>query len=81
MLALPEHKVYVDGRTDFYGEAFIRNFLDMTQARPGWREKLDANRVSWTLLTSNAPLTQALALLPEWRRIYSDPLVTIFRRE
>ena len=80
MYALPEHKVYVDGRTDFYGEAFIRDFLDMTELRPDWREKLDASRVNWTLLSTDTPLTQALALLPEWRRIYGDALVTIFRR-
>jgi len=80
MWVMPEHKVFVDGRTDFYGEAFIRDFLDMTQLRPGWREKLDASRVNWTLLTTDAPLTQALASLPEWRRVYSDPLATVYRR-
>lgn len=80
MWGLPEHKVFVDGRTDFYGEPFIRNFLDMTQLRPGWREKLDASRTSWTLLTTDHPLTQALALLPDWRLAYSDPLTTIYLR-
>ncbi|MCX6901100.1 MAG: hypothetical protein NT105_20695 [Verrucomicrobia bacterium] len=80
MWEMPEHKVFVDGRTDFYGEAFIRNFLDMTQLRPGWREKLDASKVGWTLLTTDHPLTQALALLPDWRRAYSDPLATIYTR-
>jgi len=80
MWVMPEHKVFVDGRTDFYGEPFIRNFLDMTQLRPGWREKLDASRVSWTLLTTDHPLTQALALLPDWRLAYSDPLATIYLR-
>lgn len=80
MWVIPEHKVFVDGRTDFYGEAFIRNFLDITQLRPGWCEKLDASRVSWTLLTTDHPLTQVLALLPEWRRVYSDPLATIYTR-
>jgi hypothetical protein len=77
MWVMPEHKVFVDGRTDFYGEAFIRDFLDMTQLRPGWREKLDDRKVGWTLLTTDAPLTQALASQPVWRRAYSDPLVTI----
>jgi hypothetical protein len=80
MWVMPERKVFVDGRTDFYGEAFIRNFLDMTQLRPGWRAKLDASKVSWTLLTTDHPLTQALALLPDWRRAYSDPLATIYTR-
>ncbi len=81
MLALPDHKVYVDGRTDFYGEAFIRDFVDMTQLNPGWREKLEASGVRWTLLTTDAPLTQALAQQPAWRRVYSDPLATIFHRD
>lgn len=80
MWVMPERKVFLDGRTDFYGEAFIRNFLAMTQLRPGWREKLDASKAGWTLLTTDHPLTQALALLPEWRRAYTDPLATIYTR-
>jgi len=80
MWAMPERKVFVDGRTDFYGEAFIRHFLDLTQLRPGWREKLNASKAGWTLLTTDHPLTQALALLPEWRLAYSDPLATIYTR-
>ncbi|MCX6910726.1 MAG: hypothetical protein NTY01_22160 [Verrucomicrobia bacterium] len=80
MWVMPERKVFVDGRTDFYGEAFIRNFLDMTQLQPEWREKLNASKVRWTLLTTDHPLTQALALLPDWRRAYTDPLATVFRR-
>ena len=78
MWVMPERKVFVDGRTDFYGEAFIRNFLDLTELRPGWREKLDTCKVSWTLLTTDHPLTQALALAQNWRLAYSDSLATIY---
>ena len=80
MRMMPEHKVYVDGRTDSYAEAFIRDFLDMTQLRPGWRTKLAASRADWTLLLTDAPLTQTLALMPEWHRAYSDSLATIYTR-
>ena len=31
--ALPEHRTFVDGRTDFYGEALIRQFDDTSALR------------------------------------------------
>lgn len=79
--ALPEHKVFVDGRTDFYGEGLIREFADVTALRPGWQKILRRHQVDWVLMPQRHRLNQALAALPaEWEKLHEDPVTKIWRR-
>ena len=77
---LPEHKVFVDGRTDFYGETFIREFSDTTALHTNWTQMLQKYDVGWTLMPNDYRLNLALALLPGWNCAYSDEVATIYRR-
>lgn len=77
---LPEHKVFSDGRADFYGEAFVHEMNAMTALQPGWQKTLEKYRVRWTLVPTVHRLNQVLALVPGWQRVYSDPVATIFVR-
>lgn len=79
--ALPEHRVFVDGRTDFYGEALIRQYDDTSLLHTNWQQALQQYNVSWTLLPSDQRLNLALALLPHWRCVYSNEVATIFRKQ
>ena len=81
MQALPEHRVFVDGRTDFYGEALIRQFDDTASLRTNWMDALTQYNVSWTLMPTDHRLNLALALLPGWERVYSNEVATIYRKE
>jgi hypothetical protein len=80
MQFLPEQRVFVDGRTDFYGTDLIKEF-DMT-ARLGtnWTAALDKYKVAWTLMPSDHRLNCALALSPAWRCMYSNKVATIYSR-
>lgn len=78
--ALPEHKVFVDGRADFYGEALVREYDEVDELRPRWREVLERYGVRWTLLPVNHRLNQALALQHDWQRIYTDEVAAIYRQ-
>ncbi len=75
---LPEHRVFVDGRTDFYGAALIRQFDDVSRLHTNWLDVLQQYNVSWTLLPPEEHLNVALALLPRWERVYSNKVATIF---
>jgi hypothetical protein len=77
--ALPEHRVFVDGRTDFYGESLIRQYDDTASLRTNWMQALEEYHVSWTLLPTEHRLNLALALLPGWQRVYSNEVATVFR--
>jgi len=81
MQALPEHKTFVDGRTDFFGEELIREFAETTALRPNWAAALGKYSVQWTLMPSDHRLNLALALLrPQWSCVHSDEVAMIWRK-
>jgi len=76
----PKGKVFVDGRSDFYGSRFGRAFLDLMQAKHGWERNLDHYDVHTVLLPVDAPLAATMKLAPRWRVIYDDGMAIVFRR-
>jgi hypothetical protein len=80
MQVLPEHKVFVDGRADFYGETLAKEFNDITMLHPNWLQVLEKYDVSWTLMPADHQLNVVLALIPEWKRVYADTVSVIYRR-
>jgi len=80
MQVLPEHKTYVDGRTDFFGEDFIREFADTTALRPNWNKPLEEHEVQWTLMPTNHRLNLGLAAWGRWSCVHSDAVAMVWRR-
>lgn len=78
--AWPEQRVFVDGRTDFYGEALIRDYCAVVELKTNWLAVLERYDVEWTLLPRRARLNQALAEIPRWRCAYTDEVAVIYRR-
>jgi hypothetical protein len=78
MLALPAHKVFVDGRNDFYGPEFIKEFDTVNGVRRSWDDVLQKYQVGWTILPSTHPLNNLLALRTDWKLVYTDPVATIY---
>jgi hypothetical protein len=66
-----ERKVFMDGRSDFYGAEFSKRYLRMVEVRPGW--KIEFNRWNFThvLLPPDYPLVPALEA-DGWQEIYRD---------
>jgi hypothetical protein len=73
--------VYIDGRADVYGDAFIKRFLTAYYVRPDWRAALDAYKPDYVLIEANASLAVLLDEAPEWERVYTDDVAVIFVRE
>ncbi len=80
MWYLPEHKVFVDGRADFYGESFVKEFDRTARLKPGWMDTFEKYKIEWTLLPVEHRLNTALSLLPGWERTYADEVAVIYRR-
>ena len=78
MLALPAHKVFVDGRNDFYGSELIQDFDTVNRAHPGWDDVLQKYKVGWTILPRAHPLNQLLALRKDWSLSYTDDVAAIY---
>jgi hypothetical protein len=76
----PDYPVFIDGRTDLYDDEFIREYVKVTLARPGWREVLDRYEVNFILIESDSILAAFLAEGDEWQSVYVDTIATIFLR-
>jgi hypothetical protein len=69
-------RVFFDGRSDFYGAAFLKQYGRLVQVRPGWQEYWNSYNFSQALLPNDAPLIPALQSLG-WRPVYRDSVATI----
>jgi hypothetical protein len=76
----PRQKVYVDGRSDFYGEKLGHEYLHLMQGAYDWRAILDRNRFDVALLPVDWPLASMLKLDPSWQVVQDDTRVILFRR-
>jgi hypothetical protein len=81
MLAMPEHRVFVDGRNDFYGPELIQDFDTVNRVHPGWEDVLRKYKVDWTILPRVHPLNELLALHKDWSLSYTDEVTTIYSRQ
>jgi len=76
----PHQKVFIDGRSDFYGESLGTEYLHLLQGSYDWRAILDRHGFQVALLPVNWPLVQMLKLDPSWQVIKDDSSAILFRR-
>jgi hypothetical protein len=76
----PEHRVFVDGRADLYGDDLLRQFKTALQLRTGWRDILDRWTVEAVLVPPSCALAQALLLDPNWHATFIDSKAVILLR-
>jgi hypothetical protein len=76
----PGTKVYFDDRHDFYGEAFIKEYLEARNATWRWQEPLDKYQVRWVLIATDCPLAGVLKENKGWRAAYDDGRAIVFAR-
>jgi hypothetical protein len=75
-----DYPVYVDGRTDLYDDAFLRGYMTIYYAQPGWAKALDDARINVVLVETSSPLAQVLDLTEGWSRAYTDEQASLFVR-
>jgi hypothetical protein len=63
----PKQKVYVDGRSDFYGPEVGNQYLRLTGGQWDWNEIMKTNGFTSVLLPSEDAICQLLKRDPEWR--------------
>jgi len=75
----PNDKVFVDGRSDYYGAAFEEKYTDVMNVKYDWEHILNGFDVDTILLPTDAPLAGALKESSHWRVVYDDGVALIFR--
>jgi len=76
----PDQKVFIDGRADVYGDAFIDQYLQVYQLREGWEEPLDIYSVNLAIIDRGSSLSTVLNERSDWERRYADEKAVIFIR-
>ncbi|HIK10948.1 MAG TPA: hypothetical protein IGS52_11875, partial [Oscillatoriaceae cyanobacterium M33_DOE_052] len=78
----PDYRVFVDGRTDLYDDAFLRDYLKVALVRPGWEAVVERYDVRLIVIERESVLATVLALTPDpsavaagegrggWRLVY-----------
>ena len=76
----PQTKVVLDDRHDLYGEQFLKSYLKMIHAEPGWSDFLQQHPAGYVLVPSDSPLAAILPETPGWQPIYHDDVAVVFVR-
>ena len=75
----PQGKVFIDGRSDFYGAEFGRKAMDAQTVKYDWERTLNRFGVDTVLLPPTVPLAGALKESRRWRLAYDDGVALVFR--
>ncbi|HUI41509.1 MAG TPA: hypothetical protein VL523_06035 [Terriglobia bacterium] len=77
----PEHKVFIDGRSQLYEEAGVYgDYLRIMSVDPQVQVLMRKYNLQACLILRNSPLETFLAAQPDWQRVYSDKLSAILVR-
>lgn len=76
----PEVRVFIDGQTDFYGEALTREYEQVITLGEGWRGVLEKYAVQWVLIPADSAVARALRAESGWVQVYADATAVILER-
>ena len=77
----PEHKVFIDGRTEVYERSGIfQDQIALVNLKPGSLSVLEKYNIQSCLLMPGEGLSTLLAALPEWQKLYEDDRAVLFVR-
>ena len=75
----PAIKVFVDGRTDLFGDDIILDWIAMVNADPDWEDLLNKYDIGWVFLEPDRPLITELKN-KQWELVYQDSLSVILKK-
>ena len=76
----PRQKVFIDGRSDFYGAAFGDEYLTLMNGHRGWENVFRKYDVNVALIPLDWPLVSLLDRDPGWRQVREDKLGVLYER-
>ena len=76
----PKLRVFIDGRSDFYGPEIGKDYIAMLQGAWNWNDLLDRYGFDAVLAPTEWPLNSLLKQRPEWKVVADDGKVILYRR-
>jgi hypothetical protein len=77
----PDYRVYIDGRADVYGDAFMEEFLSAQSGQIGWRGPLEKYGIRTVLIKPDVALASLLREDAAWQNVFEDRQAVIFVRK
>jgi hypothetical protein len=74
----PSDKVFIDGRADLYGDAFMHQFAETYQLKGSWYRTLEDRGIQTVLVPPESPIATGLRRAPGWTASYEDPRAVVF---
>jgi len=74
----PDTKVFMDGRSDFYGSDFVDIYLGIVNAGYNWESDLKRFAVDTVVLKPDAPLATVLKQSPRWKLLFDNGTAIVF---
>jgi len=76
----PEEKVFIDSKSDFYGEQFVRQYEKVINIDEGWEDVLDKYHVGWVILPGYLNTVQEIQEELKWEIVYQDRTAVILHK-
>ena len=76
----PDMLVFIDGQTDFYGEALTRQYVQVINTEESWEGVLAEYDVAWAVLPPDLVGAREIQRELGWEVIYEDETAVILRR-
>ena len=76
----PKQRVFIDGRSDFFGEEIAARYVTAANGQPGWREVLNRYQINLVLLPPATPLVGLLSSDSGWRILHRDKQSVLLAR-
>lgn len=76
----PDYPVFVDGRSDMYGDDFILDYIKTSRGEMGWRETFDRYAIGTVIVNPDSALVKLLRADDEWHGVYEDTHAVVFTR-
>ena len=77
--ALPRLPVYIDGRTNLYGDERLERHVSVERGAPIWSSDADLAAARLVIGNVDFPLTSLLRLDPRFRVVYEDKRAVVFQ--
>ncbi|TET53391.1 MAG: hypothetical protein E3J64_03595 [Anaerolineales bacterium] len=74
----PDHLVFIDGRTDLFGDEILSDYVEMQRGGPDALSLLRQYDISFVLTDTGGSLSVLLDCQPGWASVYQDDLATVW---
>ena len=78
---LSPQKVFIDGRGDIYGNAFINEFRTIRSGEPGWEKAFDKYAIDYLIVQRDVPIRGLLLARGDFKLVYDDETSSVLVRK